>query len=137
MANFNLENASLAPTEISVSTMYHLLSLYPSVNREVYRAKCLQKKRRQPKNKSATTDPFETGIDDEEARLIEHEVAAFIELDKWRYECMPSVLSERAGLAAKDHQQMDQPRKKAKATSKGFGLNMEKEDLVKLMDWKL
>jgi hypothetical protein len=133
------DSTSFAPSEISRSTVSRLLALYPDTVREVYRDKVIAKL--QPKlikqgrkNAVHTKGP---GSYNEIEKAIEKEVNSFLKLDTWRYETIPAVLRDRVGIVATDEKDTERPGKKAKKLKKVEGAFLEKDELVRLMDWKL
>lgn len=112
---------NFSPSDILPSTFSHLLSLYPKTAQTVFETKL------RAKSKKATEQD------------IKSQVNAFVELDNWRYETLPTTLIERWGVDAKGLRTA----KRAKAaqdvstqTSSGR-MYLEKDELVRLMEWKL
>ena len=132
-------STSLAPSEISHSTVSKLLSLYPDTVREVYRDKVIAKL--QPKLiKQGLKNPDQAkgpGSHKEIEKAIEKEVSSFLNLDKWRYETIPTVVRERVGRVATTDDNTERPRKSAKKSKTVEGAFLEKDELIQLMDWKL
>ncbi|KAK2774106.1 hypothetical protein FQN52_004419 [Onygenales sp. PD_12] len=145
-----MPSASLAPSKITKTTLSTLLSLYPHTIREVYKSKLLSKAasktgKKPPAGKKPTTAA--AAKDSENA--IKKDLEEFLQLDKLRYEIIPTAVLGRieagVGLNAEDDGgDGERPRKRAKtgskkspSASKASGPFLEKEEIVQLMDWKL
>ncbi|KAL2011729.1 hypothetical protein VTN00DRAFT_4447 [Thermoascus crustaceus] len=133
---------SFAPSEISRSTFSKLLSCYPTTVREVYRGKLIVKSR--PKVTKKARNATTGGSDDTGVRIDEEkmnrDIEAFLQLDEWRFEKLPRVLSERAKKEwMEDGRTVEKSKETEKTVSKKKlpGTFLEKEDLVNLMEWKL
>jgi hypothetical protein len=152
------------PSSISPATLSRLLSLYPTTIRNVYRGKLLAKskgptkgalKRRaagKPKPGDADPTDLDPTVPDP---AYEKEVERFYKLDEWRYETLPQILAERvnaepkAGDEPPPAKRMKWMTKSKKSKKKGApepqttddGANpmwfLDKNELVRLMEWKL
>ncbi|KAK2760857.1 hypothetical protein FQN54_002097 [Arachnomyces sp. PD_36] len=110
-----LSPAPISPATITPESFNYLLNLYPETVERVYREK---QKPSTSKSKKAKK-PGQTEEKDLNTKVLE-----FRSLDDWRYDVIPGILKER---------------KKDGKGGKGGGAGMylTKEELEKLMDWKL
>lgn len=134
----NNANATAAllfgPSEITRSTFCQLLSCYATTAREIYKSKRVAKSRSNSAPKQLLRGPAPTVGNEaqphEEKLNKDVEVEAFLQLDEWRYEKLPALIKERSTG--------DSRAKGLKQSKKeGTGAYLEKDELVKLMDWKL
>jgi hypothetical protein len=143
---------SFAPFEIDRSTFSTLLACYPTATREGFRRKILAKaqrkadreERKKAKKKSSAKGSTTVAADGDDSKAelpipkgrLDHETDVFLKLDSWRYETLPATLKERA---AKSQNQPVGNGAKSDSSNPGgsTGFYMEKDELVKLMEWKL
>jgi hypothetical protein len=115
---------SLSPDQITLPTFRHLLSRYPKTVEQVHQRKVtlkLRPKAKSTKRKAKDTDSTtQKELDPPQEEHIRSETEKFIQLDKWRYEEMPSTIAER----------------RASAKSEGE-VSLSKEELISIMEWKL
>ncbi|GKZ18924.1 hypothetical protein AbraIFM66951_001882 [Aspergillus brasiliensis] len=122
----------LHPHTISPPTFHHLLEQYPKTVESLARRKASAKiKRKIPaaegskgkKLKTSLTTPATTAAKTEgEEDYISSEVNEFLSLDEFRYEGLPGLVTARAEGKDDDED--------------GSGY-LEKEDLVRLVEWKM
>ncbi|KAJ5689693.1 hypothetical protein N7462_004085 [Penicillium macrosclerotiorum] len=121
------------PQNITLSTFKRLLASYPTTVGQLHRRKAMLKLQPKPEKgskrkteKKASKDSAvlsddllmtKTEFDPAEQKIIEAEVDKFIELDTWRYEGLPTIVSERIAKGAKEV--------------------LNKDELVSVMEWKL
>ncbi|KAK2822996.1 hypothetical protein FQN49_007573 [Arthroderma sp. PD_2] len=116
--------SSLSPWEVSLSALAELRASYDSALVRVYRDKLTAKARKTaPKAKSAS----KSSISEKEIEITD-KVKQFVELDGWRYTTLPAILRERATGNG------DKRKKGELQYSNGY---VNKDELVRLMDWKL
>ncbi|KAF3480292.1 uncharacterized protein GIQ15_05639 [Arthroderma uncinatum] len=112
-------NAASVDSEVYPGTA---LMLYDTTLARVYRNKLTAKTRKTaPKTKP-------TGKSIAQENEIENKLKLFVELDGWRYTTLPVILRERAA---------DNEDKKKKGGSHSSNGYIIKDELVRLMDWKL
>ncbi|KAN0084660.1 hypothetical protein V8E54_001127 [Elaphomyces granulatus] len=128
---------SFGPSEITRSTFCQLLSCYATTAREIYKSKRVAKSRSNRAPKQLLRGPAPTVGNEaqphEEKLNKDVEVEAFLQLDEWRYEKLPALIKERStgDSCAKGLKQSKVAKKE------GTGAYLGKDELVKLMDWKL
>ncbi|OQD77817.1 hypothetical protein PENDEC_c002G03419 [Penicillium decumbens] len=114
------EPPSFHPDQITLATFKHLLSCYPQTVEQVHRRKItlkLQPKASKSAKRKANTNPTQqTQPDPSSEEHIRTETDKFIELDTWRYEHMPRILASRAH---------------------NNDVYLHKEELIRIMEWKL
>jgi hypothetical protein len=118
-----------------------------------------QKKKAAPKRKVSSKE--EGDEDDDEAKLENENVdedgneaenesdepnpqadaaaREFWKLDTWRYETLPPILSERAQSQSQSQEGTEKGNGNEKGKGKGMveGAHMTKDEVIKLMEWKL
>jgi hypothetical protein len=153
--------ASLNPRTITLSTFRTLLAHYEETVHRVTRKKALakqggkkatpkQKKKAAPKRKVSSEEGEE---DDDDSKLEnangdedgdeddepnpQADAAAreFWKLDTWRYETLPRILSERSQLQLQEGEENGKGNGKGKG--KVEGVHLTKDEVIKLMEWKL
>ncbi|PYI03344.1 hypothetical protein BO78DRAFT_409996 [Aspergillus sclerotiicarbonarius CBS 121057] len=121
----------LNPKSISPSTFQHLLSLYPVTVEARARHKTTEKilsRKSSFKAKRAKTKPPPPETNDpgllttDQQTQIKTEVEEFLSLDRFRYEDLPGAVAARAKDTSED------------GSGSGY---IEKEELVKLVEWKM
>lgn len=149
-------STSLAPDDITRSTFLQLLQCYPDTVKEVYTRKIIKKSQPRQTKKERKRAITENNLPPERTvpqKQLENSLAELLELDKWRYEELPVLLKARQKEQLHQHHQP--PEKQAKHQegikvrrhsvlglksnneSPTAGMYLKKEELVKLMDWKL
>lgn len=108
----------LSPWEISLSALSELLSRYDSTLARVYRDKLAAKAGKAAKS----------SIPKAKEKDVEDRLKLFVELDGWRYTTLPAILLERAA-GNEDNE--------SKGETKHVNGYINKDELVRLMDWKL
>ncbi|KAL1985087.1 hypothetical protein VTN96DRAFT_8216 [Rasamsonia emersonii] len=161
-----MELPSFAPSEISRSTFSRLLACYPTTAREAFRQKAIAKAAKKRDNQLSKSERKAAAAAEKkkdsasaaaaavaaassqlplpEAKLNK-DTEAFVKLDNWRYERLPEVLRKRASLMKEKEKEKEKENEKgqsenenAKAKKEGpTGLYLEKDELVRLMEWKL
>ncbi|OKL59260.1 hypothetical protein UA08_05507 [Talaromyces atroroseus] len=144
---------SFAPWDITPTTFAQLLDCYPATLKESYKRKLIavvaRKHRKYPERLNREDPAFDRQTNE------------YLQLDDWRYETLPRVLRQRAGEEGGDEEEKeeekeesdgDDKKKKKKSKNKNNKKNetvhlkqgekydslfMHKDELVKLMDWKL
>lgn len=125
----------LNPTTIPLSTFRTLLSSYETTLKTTTRSKALAKasskgkkqKKTQGKKRaadSAQDDEHEHGLSQDAKKQVDAQVREFAALDAWRYESLPGLIERRSQGNADEGE------------GKG-GHSLSKDELVKLMEWKL
>ena len=140
-----------APSTITRSTLSKLLSLYPTTVKSVYRAKLLAKTNKKSKAPASRGKKQEATVPAEPDHRVEKDVDEFFELDTWRFETLPMILCERLKEGFEeggDDGDGERPAKRAKrshgtkGTKEIAGKNtsdffLERDEIVRLMEWKL
>lgn len=67
-----------------------------------------------------------TEFNPSELKYISEETGRFLELDAWRYEVMPGVIGGR----------MEKAKAGGSAGGNGEGAFLDKDELIKVMEWK-
>ncbi|KAM5466522.1 hypothetical protein MauCBS54593_005779 [Microsporum audouinii] len=111
----------LSPWEISLSALSELLSSYDSTLARVYRDKLAAKAGKAAK-------AAKSSIPKAKEKDVEDRLKLFVELDGWRYTTLPAILLERAA-SNEDNE--------SKGETKHVNGYINKDELVRLMDWKL
>lgn len=125
---------SFAPWDITPSTFAQLLDCYPATLKESYKNKLIAisvRKHRKHPERLNREDP-----------VYDKQTNEYMKLDDWRYETLPRVLKERAageddGGGGGDDDKKKEKKIHLKRNEKYDSLFMHKEELVKLMEWKL
>lgn len=120
----NTELPSFSPSNITTQIFHNLLTLYPQTVTAVHNRKHtlkLQPKPKSTKRKAEDLDSAPTEHNPSLEDTIRSETEKFIELDTWRYEDMPQILSER----------------KSKSKTKKEEGYVDKVELIRIMEWKL
>lgn len=120
---------SFNPAQMTLSTFHYLLEHYPATAEKVYRQKAINKAVPQPTKgdkkraqRRAGTDepvfrpPGEDDLDKSQKRYVDGETRKFCELSQWRFEAFPEVMRERQ--------------------VSGNGRFMDKDEVVRVMEWK-
>ncbi|KAL4987594.1 hypothetical protein BDW68DRAFT_187929 [Aspergillus falconensis] len=121
-------NLDLNPSTTTLATFNTLLGAYETTVRQITRTKALTKSKSRLKAKSKAmanqiqhhkrAAPSEKEEGEDLDSVAEH-VREFLELDVWRYDVLPALVEER---------RLGKGRR---------GGHLSKEDLVRLMEWKL
>jgi hypothetical protein len=149
----NMTFPSFAPWDITPTTFAQLLDLYPATLKESYKRKLIAataRKHRKHPERLNREDP-----------IFDRQTKEYLQLDEWRYVTLPRDLRQRAGEEAVQEEEEeeeksdgdDKKKKKTKKTKKDKNkknvavqlkqgekydsLFMHKDELVKLMEWKL
>ncbi|KAJ5289466.1 Protein of unknown function DUF3743 [Penicillium atrosanguineum] len=118
----NTELPSLNPTNITPQIFHSLLNLYPQTVTAVHNRKNTLKLQPKPKTTKRKAEDLERAQSERTPSLedtVRSETEKFLELDTWRYEGMPQILSER------------------KSKSDGREGYVDKVELIRIMEWKL
>lgn len=122
---------SFASWDIAPSTFAKLLDLYPTTLKESHKRKLIgvaaRKHKKHPELLNEDDPIFDRQTDD------------YVKEDAWRYDILPRILKDRE--EGKEEEENETEKKDAaihvKQGEKQDSLFMHKEELVKLMDWKL
>lgn len=126
----------LNPTTIPLSTFRILLSSYETTLKTTTRSKASSKGKKQKKtqSKKRAADSVQNEEDDEHEhehglsqdakKQVDAQAREFEALDAWRYESLPGLIERRSQGNADEEE------------GKG-GHSLSKDELVKLMEWKL
>lgn len=127
------------PDKIKITTFQDLLSYYPSTAKEVQRRKIAAKLRSKgvkAGSKKKTVGPPPSApesesppLDQTEQNQLDADLDAFVKLDEWRYTTLPKLIAER-----RVYESESAPAPAKESTRGGY---IDKEELVKLMQWKL
>lgn len=119
----------LNPSTIALATFDTLLGAYETTVRQITRTKALATLNPKSKTKSnlktnktqthKRTAPSEKERE-EDLDSVSEQVREFLELDEWRYDVLPGLVADR---------RLDNER--------GGGGHLSREELVRLMEWKL
>ncbi|KAL4975434.1 hypothetical protein BDW66DRAFT_66991 [Aspergillus desertorum] len=129
-------NLDLNPSTMSLATFNTLLCAYETTVRQKMRTKALAKSKSKSKSRSkakAEAKADQTQINkravpsnqegEEDLESVAEQVREFLGLDEWRYDVLPALVEER--------------REGKERRGGGGGGYLSKEELVRLMEWKL
>lgn len=135
---------NLNPGGITLQTFQVLLSLYPATVTKLHRRRNRLKLKPKAKSAKRKAQDLDTTSEQEQdpalEERIEEETDKFVELDSWRYQEMPKIISRRRSKSTSKSKTQTQTQTKNK-TMKGEEEEeeavLDKEDLVRIMEWKL
>jgi hypothetical protein len=135
---------NLNPSEITPQTFKTLLSLYPATVTKLHMRKNALKLKPKAKSAKRKAQDLDTTLDQEQDPALEErireETDKFAELDSWRYEEMPKVISGRRSKStskSKSRTQTQTKTMKDEEEEEGEEVVLDKEDLIRIMEWKL